>query len=261
MMRVSWYKKGLVVGIIFILMLVSVPIYVGGESYSNEYSNTTKSTLTASAEDELDVIFSGLKEKIKNVDKKEDCNLIFKEAIIKLNECDLLGGISVDDAYKLVSSSANSDNSYSVYGESSKTYFLERTGVYFYELSKKYGSFFSLFCDIIWHRFLFANINPPVHIDSWIIFGSLHYVRYYLYDAYPAEGYINIVSSEGEIEYNSFYGHLEFIDILDIQDPMGGHNFYCIGIKGFKGILIGDYYFGTAKEVNISTDIPDPYDI
>ena len=86
-------------------------------------------------------------------------------------------------------------------------------------------------------------------------------VRYYLYDAYPSEGYLKIVSSDGETEYNgSFFGNLSFTDILDIMDPMGGHDFYCVGIKGFKGIKIGGYYFGTAEKVNIVTNVPDPYE-
>jgi hypothetical protein len=51
---------------------------------------------------------------------------------------------------------------------------------------------------------------------------------------------------------------LDFIETADYLDPRGSY-FYCIGIKGFKGMLIDNYYFGTAKEVNIGTNTPDPY--
>jgi hypothetical protein len=249
-------RKILIIGIVVLLVGIAFLPSLTAITLNTTDSNHLSETQVG----EIDIIFNNMKRKLDDVDTKEDCNTIFKETLIELDKYGLLKGISAVDAYKKITS--GSDNPYSVYGESTANiYFLENTGLFFHELSKKYGPWLSSICEFISHLFLVSNRNPLIHTGSYIYFGELYYVRYYLYDTYPADGYINIVSPEGETEYNgSFYGHIGFKEILDIQNPMGGHYFYCLGIKGFKGILINNYYFGTAMDVNISNYIPNPYE-
>ncbi len=255
-------KKMLVAYCIILMLLLpsvaaSVIIIPDKNRHVEKVSN--KISLIENNAIELDSIFNDLKEKMENADGQEECKIIFKETLIELDENNLLGNVSVDNAYKIICDSYNDGNSYSVCGESNHTYFLEHTGVFFYELSKRFEYFFGLFCWFMYNIFLFGNRNHIIHTGSYVTFGVLDYDWVTLLKSFPAEGYIKIVDSNGETEYNSFFGHLEFINQIDMMDPEWGHSFYCIGIKGFKGILINNYYFGTAKEVSIGTDAPDPY--
>jgi hypothetical protein len=245
-------EKGIVIGIFCILMLMSTPIAISSESYSNQEITISKSIITASADNELDIIFSELREKMENVNTKEECNTLFKETIIKLDKCGLLGGISVDNAYKLVSSSVVSDNTYSITGETSNTAFLEHIGVYWYEYQKNnpYNFFMEYIADLIWRMF-FSSIKLPYHTGSWITFGyGLGNWEGRIDEYVPANGYINVVGPDGEEEYNGgIFGH------KNILGPFGwgtdNLKYHYVGIKGFKGWNQGDYYFGTAEVIDI----------
>jgi len=253
--------KKVLIGLCIVLMLLlpsinAITLIPDKNRYVEKTLN--KIDLKENNADELDSIFNDLKEKMENADGQEDCKIIFKEALIKLDENNLLGDVSVDNAYKIICDSYDDGNSYSVCGETNHTYFLERTGVFFYELSKKFAFYFGLFCWFMYQIYLHGFREHIVHTGSYITFGILTYLRLYMLDAHPAEGYIKIVGPNGQTEYSSFFGHLEFINEIWLQDPEM-HDVFCIGIKGFKGLLINNYYFGTAKEVDVRTDIPDPY--
>jgi hypothetical protein len=257
-------QKYLVIGIcicaVVLLVLGSLSNVVGYQNVKSTVNDSpffqpsTQKAKMETQENELDSILEDIKEKISNANTKEDCKRVFKESLIKLEKHGFLGDVRADDVYTIINNSYASGNSFSVYGESSQTLFLEHAGVYFYELSKKSKD---PFVEFLYHIFLFWNRDHLVHTGSYITFGKLYYCELFMYDADPAEGYIKIVSPNGETEfYNSFFGQLERIHEGSLMDP-DISNVYCIGIKGFIGILIDNYYFGTVKEVDIGIDVPN----
>jgi len=244
---------------VVLLALGSLSNVVGYQSVKATLSDSLLLSRTLNVkwdkqEEKLKSIFDAFKEKISAATTQEDCKLVFQEFLIELEKHGFLGDLNADEAYKIIDDSYSSGNSYSVYGESSQTLFLERIGVFFYELSKRSKDHFGMFLSFI---FLFYNRNHLVHMGSYLTFGKLYYCETFMYDVDPAEGYVKIVSPSGETEYNdSFFGQLERINPPSLGDP-DISVVYCIGIKGFQGILIDHYFFGTAKEVGIGIEVPE----
>jgi hypothetical protein len=244
---------------VVLLVIASLTNVVGYQSVKATVNDSLLVPITQKIkwdkqEQKIKSIFDVFKEKISTATTQEECKLVFQESLIELEKHGFLGDLNADEAYKIIDDSYTSGNSYSVYGESSQTLFLERIGVFFYELSKRSKNHIGLFLS---YYFLFYNRNHLVHIGSYLTFGKLYYCETFLYDANPAEGYVKIVGPSGETEYNdSFFGQLERINPPSLGDP-DISVVYCIGIKGFQGILINKYYFGTAKEVGIGIDAPD----
>lgn len=245
-------RKGVVFGIVCILMLGSIPIAIGGMDNCNGISKN----------DRLDMIFDDIYAKIDNVISQEECNLIFKEAVLELDRFGLLGNADLKEVIKLVTS--NDGSSYSVSGKTSHTTFLGKLGVIFYELSE--GVFYNRFIlgilsEVLWYLFYFMKDFGffSFHISSWVTFGT-HSSDWEggNDDWEPSEGWVKIVEPSGEVnsEYDGkFYGHLGSIgdfgmDVNKIYD-------YLVGVKGFKGIFIGDYYMGSAKVVGIGPKHPN----
>jgi hypothetical protein len=234
--------KKVLVGFFIIVMLLLPPV--------------TANTFITQNKDSLEEIYNNLIEKIENAESKEEIKIIYKEALVELEKNDLLGRNKANDVYNLM---FEDDNSITVHGESTKTYFLGRAAVFFYKYSQLSNIWkpFAFLSEFIWRLCLQADREAFIHTGSWIIYGRLYRVRYYLYDTWPAEGYVKIVDSGDEIDYTTpFYGHLTKIEIANIQDP-GGYFIYCVGIKGFKGFYMGGYYFGTAEKYDIRNQVPD----
>ncbi len=190
---------------------------------------------------------------MNTTDSREETKKIFNDAVVELDKYELLGSFNIDDVRKILRISNNDKNSYLIYGKSTNTSNLERIGVFFYELSNRRSLgniLWRLYREIIW---------VPIHFGSWILFGTVIYDRYILDEKIPAEGHITIISFEGKEEYSgSFYGHLDFIYDFSFYDP-DVSIFYCIGVKGFKGINLGNHYFGIAKDVYVRNNIPEPW--
>jgi len=251
-------KKVLVVLCIILLLLIpsinAITIIPDKNRYVEKSAN--KIGLKESNVDELDRIFDDLKEKMKNVNTKEECNLLFKETLIKLDKYGLLGNIELDDAINLISN--NDEESYSVLGESTRTNLLERVGVLCYALYEinPLLILMKIISGLTWELFL-ESIKLPYHTGSWITYGYAVGNWEGRIDSYePAEGYIKIVGPEGEEEFNgAFYGQILRFD--GVGGFAGEHlRYHYVGIKGFKGWSNGNYYFGTAKEVNIESNVP-----
>jgi hypothetical protein len=244
-------RKEVVVGIVSILILTSVPIAVGGEDYCNVISK----------KDRLDLIFDDIFVKMDSANSQEECNLIFKEAVIELDKYGLLGDTDLEEVIKLVS--GNDGSSYSISGKSSHTSFLGKLGVIFYELSE--GAFYNKFIlgilsEVLWLLFYFMKDFGifSFHTGSWVTFGSRSTDWEGGNEEWtPSEGWIKIVEPSGEIEteYNSkFYGYLDSIGDFGMNaNKIWEH---LVGVKGFRGINIGDYYLGTAEQVDIRTYHP-----
>jgi hypothetical protein len=256
-------KKPLIgVNILAVVLLVmgSLSNVVGYQSVKSMtvkdsplFATRTQKVKMETQESELENILEDMSEKISNVATQEECKHVFQESLIELEKQGFLGNSRAYDINKILNDSYASGNSYTVYGKSTQTLFLERLGVFFYELSKKSKDHLGLFLSSLF----LSNRNHLVHVGSYITFGTLYYFEITMYDADPAEGYVKIVGPSGETEYNdSFFGQLENMDQLSLGDP-DISVVHCIAIRGFIGILIDDYYFGTAKEVGIGIDVPD----
>ena len=249
---------------VVLLVMASLTNVVGYQSVkptvddSLFFQQSTQKAKMETQDDELDCILDDIRAKLSNAETQEECQRAFQESLLQLEEHGFLGGLRVDDVYKIINDSYASGNSYTVYGESNQTLFIEGIGVLFYELSKTLKFFFgSIFCSFLTSIYLRDNRDHLVHTGSYVTFGHLYYLRGYLLKAYPAIGYIKIFGPNGKTEYNvSFLGQLEHIVEINLGDPEL-HDDYWIGMKGFKGILIGTLYFGTAKEVGIGITVPD----
>jgi len=255
-------KPLIVVSICAVVLLVlgSLSNVVGYQSVKSTKANNsplfqprTQKVKMVTKEGELENILEDMSEKISNAATQEECKYVFQESLIELEDQGFLGNLRANDIYTIVNDSYTSGNLYTVYGKSTQTLFLERLGVFFYELSKKSKDHLGLFLSALF----LSNRNHLVHMGSYITFGTLYYFEITMYDADPAEGYVKIFGPSGETGYNdSFFGQLENMDQLSLGDP-DISVVHCIGIKGFIGILIDNYYFGTAKEVGIGIDVPN----
>ncbi|MBE3102503.1 MAG: hypothetical protein IMZ47_09595 [Firmicutes bacterium] len=211
----------------------------------NGFGNTTVK-LTKQQASEVDNLFESIKTKLDNATDRAETITFFKEVIVKLNKYRLLPrGMNIEEAFKLMS------NEYKIYGESTKTYFLEPMGVFLYQLSNRLNLF------DFGYSFFLQTFRNPVQLGSWIAFGyALRDWEGHIEDWKPAEGWIKIVSSQHSEEYNgTFYGQLDSLEGFT-WNPAGYIPHYCIGITGFKGLNIGNYYIGSARLVNIKPNPP-----
>jgi hypothetical protein len=203
-------------------------------------------------------ILEDMSNKLENIKSQEECNIIFEETLIELSNYGLLGRNSVKDVINIM---INGDSNYSINGKSTHTNFLGSTGIKFYELSLEHdGNWGLLFYDL-YHLFfhIYNIIRCRSYSNGWITFGyAVCKWDGSIYKWIPSIGNITIVNSEGEEQYNGeFYGQIFTLWIDQAFNPVHSVRDYCVGVKGFKGINIGNSYFGTAEEVNIDINPPD----
>jgi len=269
-------KRPLIVGSLCAVVLLVLTSFGNVVGYQSVKSTVNDSPLFIISEQNIKIkpfaehserIFHEMKEKMKTACTQEECKIIFKETLIELEKIGLLGDKSAKDVYKILCDSYENGDSFSVYGESNHTNFLKQLGVIFLELSNKFNPLlfhvFGIFFYIMYQLYEKINFHwwpGCIHLNSNIYLGYMLTIRSYIYGHYPAWGYLKIVGPDGQTEYNhTFYGNLSFLhEIFNPNDPEEGI-IYCLGIKGFTGILINGHYFGTAKEVGIVTNAPDPW--
>lgn len=140
---------------------------------------------------------------------------------------------------------------YKVSGWASRTYFLEKFARMIKDFSDDFPRFFRLFFSLLWKE-IFLYREPRIQRDSWITFGeSVRDWEGHNYDWFPAEGYIDIITPEGDkITYNgTFYGGIKYITPVS---PWPDRQVdYYVGVKGFNGTIDGRSFSGTAEHVDI----------
>ncbi len=143
---------------------------------------------------------------------------------------------------------------YTVTGETTRTNFLIKSGILINNFHQKVRRGLFIISGLILNR-IFWDIDLGNHRDSWITFGVLNRdwegnINYW----YPSEGYINIVTPEGkEIEINgTFYGRIKIF--TPFQPYPDNIRDYYVGIIGFKGTRDGNYFSGTAEQVDIEIE-------
>lgn len=147
-----------------------------------------------------------------------------------------------------------------VYGNVSHVSFLEPVGVVLFKLERMWLSqpvrgFVIENLNALICRLIFA-VDNPVQICSWITFGKIRASPLgEIIHKKPSNGTIHIVSSEGNQNITGpFYGQISIIDVPRIIYVI---DYYCVGIRGFKGVQLGSYFFGFAESVDIGPETPD----
>jgi len=242
--------------------------------------------LTQQEADEVDQLFDNIEQRISKVETRAEAEVIFKEAVVDLDNYELLGGLSVRQAQNLVTGKyqklpiyqeqAYISNENDYYNSNCLMIGDGKSDEMWYSLGMIYSIIaspllalldyiFDNMDDIptplefilgsliegIYFSIIFISLLKPLHLFCNIGFGKE--VRDPFGGSsryYPAVGKITSIGLKGLKTYEGeFYGNL------------GGRiNFaltnYYIGAKGFTGIKLGDRYFGYAVEVGLDREHP-----
>ena len=106
--------KGLTVAVVFLFICVAFSPTINSYEIEKEYVKLTTEIcgvegaqpqtikLTRQESEEIDVLFDEIKIKLDNANSYEDTKDVLKWAIIELDKFNLLGGLSIDEAKKIV---------------------------------------------------------------------------------------------------------------------------------------------------------------
>jgi hypothetical protein len=293
-------KKLLICGsicAIIVLILASFSPVVGYQSLESEDELVKVTTdfcglgkrhtvqLTQREAEELDVLFDSIREKLDNAETREETVEIFNEAIVEIDKYGLLGGLSIEQALLLVTSSYKNykvmnkietlfnknqdlfDNNSNflclVSGQTDITIFLIRhIGV---ALILSFIPIFTILGEILGMSGLFIfpvyyAFLKPLAFGNRISLGTLSKSTWGFWIKKPSNGWLHTIGLNGIKNWNgSFYGQ--------IPSPFGliislFSLFFYTGIIGFTGIRIlsseaSYFYMGTALWVNIGPDAPE----
>ena len=136
-------------------------------------------------------------------------------------------------------------------GESNNTYIVGAMGVLSYILSE-----FSIFGIILFS--LLHAFTPPIVFFSWVSYGYVFYNEgSWGGRKYPADGYIRTVKLIGSDQHSQQHGGKFWGDFFTYTTEGFIWAFYShhVGTKGFFGIKINEFYFGSALNVRITDEI------
>lgn len=252
-------NKKIIIGSIIavvILILVSFSSVVGKVSLDNEFvelevefsglgkKQTVK--LTQQEANEVEQLFDDIQDMLSN----GDANEIFKDVVVELDKYGLLGGLSIKQVQKLVTSP---------YQRFQNNKFLQKI-VDADKLDDNENSFCSIFgsiTNVCFYRirlFLILHLNKinPLQLFSSVSIGSdscsFEGPSYY----YPSDGYIWTYGTNGNIQWDGLLkGDIDSVLINIVYS----YYRYFRGIKGFSGIQISlndtTVFFGFARQVKI----------
>jgi len=202
----------------------------------------------------VDILFDSIDERLDKVKTMEETKAIFNDAVIELDKCGLLGGLSVKHAQRLVTegfqnlrimkllnkkhknhnSNNQIDNSFcSIVGHNiSECWFIRPI----HRLMDYYGFIGFLLQSI----FLLGELKIPA-IFSDIAFGGGGIWFEDGFEAFPSKGWINTIGSFGKQSYNgSFYGNIKAVHGYGGPAMMIDWDYY-VGVTGFTGFRIWKY--------------------
>ena len=295
-------KKLLAVGVIVLFLGLaiapSINANVSKASIDNELVEITTEvygidgvkphTVSLSKEDvkEVEALFDSIREQLNATETREEAEQIFNEAVVELDKYGLLGGLSVEQAQRLVTGGYlnprvvkvlekmsnrcqgifNSNFLCLIAGNTSETMIigpstifctlinlflaLSNYGIYLFlkSLGLDLYKFFSFIEDLI--SYFFDGL-PHAELGGFIRFGGCYYDPYNGFHYWPAKGWVWTRGLLGIKEWkDKFYGRLYHT---------------LIGASGFTGIRIGmalfplwfpTYYLGFALRVKLSKNPP-----
>jgi hypothetical protein len=241
-MQHSLVRKGLVVGIIGILVMVAVAPSI------NAYNiNGRKPT-----------IYDSYKSMLSTVDSVEETITTFKEIIIDLDKNGLLpNGLDAGSAYNVFLKGFDGDKHYLVCGYTNNSLFNTIP-----HLLLVYGSFLTGILSIPLFRKIITNLSP-IDIRANVAFGYTVFDYMRADEKIPAYGWINIIGIDGKQQCDgTFYGqHLDPY-IQDFINPTIRN--HC-GITKFTGLRIGTFYGSNHQEgksffIGYASDVAIGYD-
>jgi hypothetical protein len=143
------------------------------------------------------------------------------------------------------------DSNCHIDGESNNTNIVGVLGVLSYILSE-----ISIFGIILFS--LTQLFSPPTCFLSWISYGYVFYNEgRWGGTEYPANGYIRTIKLIGSDQHNQHYNGNFWGDFFTYYTEGFIWAFFShhVGTKGFFGIKINDFYFGSALNVRITDQI------
>jgi len=285
-MKNSWYKKGLVVGIIILFIAVSfapsinanidrIPIknkFVETSIRIHRARSITPYTLklTEKESDEVDRIFDNLKVSLDSAETLEETDEIFNDAVESLYELGLFPNyMTLRESQQLVTGESLNpiiESSLVTHGTGEENFNCRIAGkvteCFMFDLGKLFigGILFNLI--LLLGRGIFPHLwtgfNFPLFVGriGQISFGTIVWMMNWWF---PSNGWIWTNGSNGEIKWEGwFFGNIDEITINKDIDKEA-----YVGVNEFKGIWIDriDYFeppcfLGNAEQVKISYDTP-----
>ncbi len=278
-------KKYLAVGVIFLFIGLAVAPSINANvskealvEFTTEVCglNGEKQTvkLTQEEAEEVEDLFKSIRERLNATESREEAEEIFKEAVVELDKYGLLGGLSIQQAQRIVSfynanqrqntESEVSDNENAfclIFGGVTRAYFIGPIplfGIYVNEkIEYERPPLFLLLCLCLF----FLNVVGfpilfPIRLGSSIGIG--YFDNFWMdggpsgWGSHPSKGWIQTFGINGTKKWNGeLIGELDWIPAFLWIDIL-------IGVKGFFGLRIiireKTYFFGVARKVNINYD-------
>jgi len=229
--------------------------------------------LTPKQTEEVDRLFEDIKTQLDNAETREETIRIFHKAVVELDKYELLGGLSVKQAQRLVTGWYQKDRLNSlpldeyenrlclISGRTSWTKIFRNILYYLavlYSIINENELFgLSVICAII-------AVTQAIPIDFFklICFGEFRWQSTYEEGSYRlSEGWIWSLGTKGVQKFDgSFYGNLPLPPCpMGVPGSMWAH--WYPGAVGFTGIHIsinnGAFYIGSALRLKIGEEPPD----
>ena len=235
-------------------------------------------SLTQQEADEVEMLFDDIEQRLSEVETRDEAEVIFKESIMELDEYGLLGGLSVKQAYRLVTGNhqnprvlkiiermfneegiSNNNNYFCLvvgYGESYGLTFQRPIAIFlplFLQLIGTDVYYLYYFIRGLFGLYGIINKFNPVSLFSVIGCG---YIDPSNHNKIPAKGNITTIGALGLKKWETpIYGQ------FPLQYAIQAYKRYFLGIVGFSGIKIcniaGCNFLGGALAVNLGSEPPD----
>ena len=240
---------------------------------SGRNSGKQKVELTLKEAEEVEELFSSINLKLNKTESREQAENIINDAVVKLNEYGLLGGLSIKQAQRLITSrlkDSNILNRNHLKEDDDKNFlclvggkinFSTFTGLFEFLFAPVYSFFYnhSLFLItnilgilmIIRSRFF---IYTPIQFSYTIYLGYFNNIYFHFW--VPAIGWVSSYGINGFKNWSGeFYGQYKPRSIFPIPFE------FCPGIIGFSGIKLLSknydiFFLGSASIVNIGPEHP-----
>jgi hypothetical protein len=218
----------------------------------------TKKLLREQAE-KVDILFDSVDKRLDKIETMEEAKEILNNAIIELDKYDLLGGLSIKQAQRLVTGGVQDS----------------RIMRLFYKIHRNHPStnqIDNLFCSIVGHNISECWFIRPIHriinvydpfsfvLQSIILLAEFYTPAIFSditfggggnwfeggFEEFPSNGLINTVGLFGKQSYNgSFYGNIKPVQGFGGNAMMTYWEYY-VGVTGFTGFRIQKYINMTA---------------
>lgn len=215
--------------------------------------------LTQQEADEVELLFDDIEQQLSDVETREEAEEIFKDAVVELDRCGLLGGLSLKYAQNLVTGKYNEKSNNGIqkknpsnndlYNSNCMVLGTNLDNTHFFASNQIQSKFMDIYLKLTYKiplltallaiLTLFIFNIKPIHFNCDVAFGYMSIVPPLYHRVYPASGTIYTRGDEG---VKSLSG--EFFGLFELTG-------FRTGMIGFTGLKILNNFIGFAKEVEL----------